>query len=186
MKRIIITITTILAAVAMNAQQVDIKQFHKAGPDAVYSLLGNPAGEKWTTYEDEGVMCLGSQTKDGYGPSGVIITLLKDSYALESFKTENPKYLFLTDYVQGGVKAGDQLSKIQNVDFVHTRYGRNKAENGLKFVRTTETGKSVYSIFAKEQQSFILYVKNGKILSILYESKPELPDNYDTSNLLFK
>ena len=186
MKRIIITITAILAAVAMNAQQVDIKQLHRAGPDAVYNLLGNPVGESWTTYEQEGIMCLGSQTKYGYGPSGVIVTLLKDSYALESFKTENPRYLFLTDFVQGGVKVGDPVSKLENVDFAHTRYGRNKMENDFKFVRTTETGKAVYKIFAKEYQSFTIYAKNGKIISILYSSKQELPDKYDTNNLLFK
>ena len=96
----------------------------------------------------------------------------------------------LSNFIAGGVRVGDKLSKIRNFDFSKTKYGRNKVENGLK---TTDFAFKIldkypvnYVIFEKEGTIVFLCVQHGIIKAISFISTEDLPyEGYDSNNNIF-
>ena len=132
MKKILSILIAIMMSVLSAYAQIDITQFNKVGPKAVSALLGNPP-EQWRddVYPDSWI--LGDEEYfSGICSFGARIVLDYDDNALLGFDTKSPNYIFLSDYIIGGVRVGDSISNVEAYDFVHTAYGRNKESNALK------------------------------------------------------
>lgn len=190
MKRSInIILAIFLAHTAM--AQTDIKVFNKIGPDAVLDKLydlgfyqdvdGIDIYMSWEEY-DEGVL-LENSAGDYPDP---LVFLANDTYDLIGFETSSCEFLFLTDYVDGGIRVGDPVAKALGVDFSQSQYGRGKQKNNCRHVRKMSSGEDVYLIFGEELYHISLTVNNGIIHSIVYIKGDEEPyANYDYSNVMF-
>ena len=86
-------------------------------------------------------------------------------YVLDGFETESPDFCILSDCFPGGIKVGDRLERLKQLDFVHTRYGKGRAKNGLRLAGN-HSELDEYIIFGEEYNSFYLYVKDGIVQSI--------------------
>ena len=188
MKRLIFFLFAAFMANATFAQ-TDIKAFDRIGPDAVldkfralnfYSDMA-PADLTWT--ENDGELFLESKKGEYLNPTVVIS---EGTYRLTGFETTSSEFLFLTDYVSGGFRVGDPISKLLGVDFSQSEYGRGKPLNNCRFERKTSSGEDIYLIFGEELYHISLTVKHGKISSIIYIRAQEEPyENYDYSIELF-
>ena len=176
---VFVTISTTMSA------QIDIKQFNKVGPEAVSTLLGNPP-EQWEDNLYPDCLILGDEEYiEGVCSFGARIVLDYDDNALLGFDTKSPNYIFLSDYIIGGVRVGDSISKVEAYDFVHTEYGRNKESNALKKYADYPDGTSYYTIFDEELQVIYIGVENNTIIDISFYTCEEEPyQNYDYTNLL--
>lgn len=169
--------------------QTDIKVFDKMGPDAVLNKLLDlnfyqdidHLDLTWAEYDGE--LFLESIRGVYLNPS---VTLSEGTYRLTGFETTSSEFLFLTDYVSGGFRVGDSISKLLGVDFSQSKYGRGNSLNNCRFEMKTASGKDVYVIFGEELYHISMTVKHGKIDSIIYIRAQEEPyENYDYSIELF-
>ena len=185
MKKILSILIAIMMSVLSAYAQIDIKQFNKVGPEAVSALLGNPP-EQWRddVYTDSWI--LGDEEYlSGICSFGARIVLDYDDNALLGFDTKSPNYIFLSDYIIGGVRVGDSISKVEAYDFVHTEYGRNKESNALKKYADYPDGTTYYTIFDEELQVIYIGVENNTIIDISFYTCEEDPyPDYDYTNLL--
>ena len=185
MKKLVVILFVFFATFSANAQ-VDVKVFDKIGPDAILTLLGNPP-ESWDLESNPEGFVFGSCdfASNGlkeFGPSGLMIGIREDDYSLFMFSTDSPDYVFLTKVVNGGIKVGDSFNRIKSIDYVHSRYGRNKDGNGLKKI-VSWNGIDQYCIFGEEYERLYLRFKNGILIDILYDQAQDCPyDNYDYTN----
>lgn len=111
-----------------------------------------------------------------YNDTGIyLLKSANESYILEGFETKSPNYCFLSDVVPGGIKVGDKLIDFKDIDFVHSIYGKGKADNGLKndsegtallFNCGGEYYLSNYVIFEKEEYSYRLSITNGIVIAV--------------------
>ena len=181
-------ISFLLIAASPAKAQIDVKLFDKIGPDAILTLLHNPI-ESWSNMENVDGLVLGDcdYDEDGlmyYGPCEAVIAINDEDYSLIMFSTASPKFVFLTSIVEGGIKVGDSYNRIRNIDFVHSKYGRNKAENGLVKIVSWK-GIDQYCLFGEEYEQLYLRFKDGVLIDIIYDLAQELPyKNYDFSNKL--
>lgn len=186
-KIVLIIIAAILTHTSM--AQTDIKLFDGIGPDAVIDKLCDL--DCYTDVEDFFSLSW-AECDDGLileDPSGQyidpIVVLADGTYSLIGFETSSSEFLFLTDYVSGGIKVGDNISKAQKVSFSSTKYGRGKVKNNC---RKTDSGLSgdVYQIFGEELFYITLIVNNQRITTIIYAMAEEEPyAGYDYSNVMF-
>ena len=188
MKKILFLVITAFITNAAFAQ-TDIKVFDKIGPDAVLDKLCaldfyleiDPFDFTWT--ENDGELFLESTRGEYLDPT---VVLSEESYRLTGFETTSGEFLFLTDYLPGGFRVGDSISKLLGVDFCRTEYGRGKSLNNCRLEGTTASGKEVYVIFGEELYHLSMTVKNGKIDSIVYIRAQDEPyKNYDYSIEMF-
>ena len=185
MKKIVVVLFVLFATFHVNAQ-IDIKAFDKIGPDAIIDLLGRPL-ESWDYECDPNGFVFGDceYAPNGlkeYGPCGALIGIRENDFSLFMFSTASPKYVFLTKIVNGGIKVGDSFNRIKSIDFIHSRYGRNKEGNGLRKI-VSQNGIDQYCLFGEEYERIFLRFKNGTLIDILYEQAQDCPyDNYDYTN----
>ena len=93
----------------------------------------------------------------------------KPVYKWDGFETESPDFCILSDCFQGGIRVGDRLEKLQQLDFVHCKYGKGRAKNGLRLL---DEKHGEYIIFGEEYDHFYLDVKDG-VLKRIFWSTPE-------------
>lgn len=188
MKRLIFFV---FAALITNAAfaQTDIKVFDRIGPDAVLNKLDalgfyNIDIDSYVTWtENDGDWFL--EYSDGKYTDPTVV-LSEGAYRLIGFETSSSEFLFLTDYVSGGFRVGDSISKLLNVDFSQSEYGRGNPLNNCRLTGKTSSGKDTYIIFGEELYHISLTVTNGRIESIVYIRTQEDPyDNYDYSIEMF-
>jgi hypothetical protein len=190
MKKYITIIISVLSSITAFAQ-TDIKSFDKIGPNAVlnklYSLGFYQEVDEIENYiyweeSDDGIYL--EHSKGEY--LNPMVSLADESYDLIGFETTSNVFLFLTDYLPGGIKVGDPITKPLGIEFSKTRYGRGKVKNNCHLSRKTSSGKDVYIIFEEELYHVSLTVKNGIIDSIVFIRRHDEPyDNYDYSNTIF-
>lgn len=187
MKRVVVFVITMVISLSASAQ-IDIKAFDMVGKEAIEHLLGNPF-ESWDGDTYPGGMVLGTCEYDEngmkeFGPCGAVIGIQEEDNGLFMFSTASPAFLFLTNMVEGGIKVGDSIGKIQKVDFIHSKYGRNKPGNGLQLVVSSK-GIDQYCLLGEEMENIYLRFKNGILIDILYTIAQDVPyENYDFSNRL--
>lgn len=187
MKRVLVISIAIVMSLSANAQ-IDIKAFDRIGKEAVENLLGNPL-ESWDydTYPEGMVLGACEYDENGmkeYGPCGAVIGVQEKDNALFLFSTSSPRFLFLTNLAEGGIKVGDSIDRIREIDFVHSRYGRNKPGNGLQPVVSWK-GIDQYCLFGEEMENVYLRFKDGVLIDILYSISQDIPyEPYDFSNRL--
>lgn len=183
LKPLIILFACMFTATAAFAQ-TDIKSLNEAGLQKVKNQLGSACANcSWAFYDDFYLL----EEKPGRAASPEI-TLWEDSYSLRSFATDSPKYIFLSDYISGGVKVGDPLSKVKDINFAGTTYGRNDTRNNCRKVNFYD-GNEWYVIFGQTHQEIELRVENGVIKEIRLDwpdrEEGFFPDNYDITNCMF-
>ena len=184
MKKILSILIAIMMSVLSAYAQIDIKQFNKVGPEAISALLGNPP-EQWEDNLYPDCLILGDEEYiEGVCSFNARIVLDDKNYSLIGFNTNSPNYCVLSDYISGGVKVGDPISKMENYDFVHTKYGRNKDSNAFRLLTSMGETKE-YGVFLDEFQFLFFYVSNGIILSIAFGTSEDDPPGYDYTNRLF-
>ena len=149
--------------------QQDIKIFDRIGHDGIVKILGQPI----STDGMDGLEVLEY-------PGQTLICINEETGELAGFNTDSAKYCVLSNYVKGGFKVGDKFSRVQKFDFVHSKYGKNRPENALKLIDSTEE-RDYYSVFDQEWISIMFRVKNGIIIGIDM-STPEDDDGYDKTN----
>jgi hypothetical protein len=185
MKRILISLLALTLGLSAYAQ-VDIKSFNKIGPNAclnkLKSLGFDTSNLVWNRGGEEGHLYL--EDKDGEFVETFLV-IRYDTYELVSFQTNSSKISFLSDYVNGGLKVGDDLSKAMNTDFSASRYGRGNTKNNC--TKVTEAGETLYVIFGENEQVVKFEVSGNKISWICFRTPgSEAPrTNYDYSNTMF-
>ena len=185
MKKILTTLAILTICFSAFAQ-IDIKSFNKIGPDACLKKLAalgfDTTNLVWNRGGEDGNLYL--EDKDGeYIETFLVIDY--NSYELVSFQTDSDKIVFLSDYVKGGLKVGDPVSKATNVDFSTSKYGRGNENNNC--TKKTIAGETVYVIFSETPQIVKFEATNGKISWICFHSPgSETPlENYDFENKMF-
>ena len=158
--------------------QTDIKVFDKIGPDAVLNKLcelnffQEPeyfSSLHWT--KSENGLVLENEKGGVLNPS---VVLADNTYELIGFETTSDRFLFLTDYSPGGIKVGDNISKVQNVSFSDTEYGKGNPKNNCTKVFSSPEG-GIYQIFGAELFNYTLNVQNQMITAISYSMKEDEP-----------
>ncbi len=176
---VFVTISTTMSA------QIDIKQFNKVGPEAVSTLLGNPP-EQWEDNLYPDCLILGDEEYiEGVCSFGARIVIDDEDYTLTGFDTRSSNFIILSDFINGGVRVGDSISRLAAYDFVHTTYGRNKEGNALKQDVNYPDGTSSYTLFEEEFQSIFFRVQNNIIIEISLSTSEDDPPGYDYTNRLF-
>ena len=181
MKRyIILTLLTILAVVPAMAQK-DLSELNGMTDSQVKKAFGQP---KEYTANHEYTM----SSYFRYDDMEIFYTQSHES--IDCFDISSARVKVLSNFIAGGVRVGDKLSKIRNFDFSKTKYGRNKVGNGLK---ATDFAFNIldkypvnYVIFDKEGTKVYLCVQNGIIKAISFISTEDLPyEGYDVDNNIF-
>ena len=185
MKRFLISLLALTLCLTASAQ-VDIKSFDKIGPDAclnkLKSLGFDTSNLVWNRGGEEGHLYL--EDKDGEFVETFLV-IRYDTYELVSFQTNSSKITFLSDYVSGGLKVGDDLSKAMNTDFSASRYGRGNKKNNC--TKITKAGETLYVIFGDNEQVVKFETNGSKISWICFRTpgSEEPRVNYDFSNRMF-
>ena len=162
MKKIIILAVCLMAAVPCFAQW-DIKTFDRIGKNAIIQILGVPESDNKLGGEMDGQI-----TVDYYYSSqfpGTLFVLDEDTNELLACKTKSTALCVLSDLVPGGFKVGDSFEKLQNFDFVHSAYGKNRSGNALNLYDSSSE-RDYYVAYDLERKFFFFSVKNGVIIGI--------------------
>ena len=157
MKRYIILIIGVMLGIPGFAQR-DIKTLDKIGRDAIIAIGGQPDGKEYWGGIMDG--CEAIQYPDTY------ICLDEKTSELIGFNSISSSFCVLSDYIRGGFKVGDSLAKLKSFDFVHSKYGKNRAGNALKLVDSNEE-RDYYGAYQEERTNFFFVVKKGVIKEII-------------------
>lgn len=103
--------------------QTDVRSLNKVSRQTLVSLLGNPT-DKWTVDDYWDADHLNSLKKK------VEICVDKNGGIIYFYASSN-KFCLLSDLFSGGIKVGDNISKVKSYDFVNCKYGKGKAGNAL-------------------------------------------------------
>ena len=156
MKKQILIILAVFLSLPGFAQR-DIKTFDKIGRDAIIAIVGQPDGNEYWGGIMDGYEAI--QYPDTY------ICLDEETSELVGFNSTSSSFCVLSDFIRGGFKVGDSFAKLKRFDFVHSKYGKNRAGNALKLVDSTEE-RDYYVAYQKERKVFYFVVKNGVIKEI--------------------
>lgn len=169
----IIIALQLVSAITASAQ-TDIKTFENKDYDYFIETYGQPIVE--STSEKE---------------SDVIWLEFSDFFVAFDFETKKlckcyftrADFCILSDYIDGGIKIGDSITRLKNVDFAITKYGRNKERNGLSAYQ----GKLYnYVIFQEEMHHIYFSIKKGIIKEIMFVAEQDCPyPKYDFSNKIW-
>ena len=168
MKKIGLIILAAFFTYAATAQ-TDIKVFDKIGPDAVLNKLcelnffQEPeyfSSLHWT--KSENGLVLENEKGGVLNPS---VALADNTYELIGFETTSDRFLFLTDYIPGGIKVGDSISKVQNVSFSDTEYGKGNPKNNCTKVFSSPRRRDLPDLRSRTVQ--------------LYPERPKSNDHRD-------
>ena len=183
MKKVIAIVVTLTVCVSVFAQ-TDIKSFNKVGPDVALNKL-KAAGIDitnlvWNNYD--GLLYL--EDEDGK-PLDTFLVISDGTYELNYFYTNSDKFCFLSDYVDGGLKVGDPVSKAMSVDFSSSRYGRGNKQNNC--TQKTEAGETFFIIFGETAQNVSFEASAGVISRLFFDSPEDETrlENYDYSIKMF-
>ena len=184
MKRFLSLVALLIATAVTVSAQTDIKKLNKATKTTIVKLLGNTT-EKWGYTDIDHYPCIGSATKNGFGPSGCELHIQPNNNELLYFNTGSSKYCVLSDIVAGGIKVGSKIADLQKIDFSKTRYGRNKRANNLMLV--SESGSErTYTIYGQEYKKIILRVSSGVVTGWQFRTaENDYEVNYDKSISFF-
>lgn len=157
MKRYIILFLIVYLSIPGFAQR-DIKTFDKIGRDAIIAIVGQPDGKEYWGGIMDGYEAI--QYPDTY------ICLDEETSELVGFNSTSSSFCVLSDFIRGGFKVGDSLAKLKNFDFVHSKYGKNRAGNALKLIDSNKD-RDYYGAYQEERKSFFFVVKKGVIKEII-------------------
>ena len=143
--------------------QTDFRSFDGKTPGMIIKEYGDPLNED--LIPDQSFYILKYESFS--------IALEPDTYILDEFITSSSQFKFLCGIVDGGVKVGDPIQKLQTID---KKYTEDKAGNELKTPRITPplvNHEANYILFEQDTERFYFYVKDGIIQEIGYFTFPE-------------
>ena len=143
--------------------QTDFRSFDGKTPGMIIKEYGDPLNED--LIPDQSFYILKYESFS--------IALERDTYILDEFITSSSQFKFLCGVVDGGVKVGDPIQKLQTID---KKYTEDKAGNELKTPRITPplvNHEANYILFEQDTERFYFYVKDGIIQEIGYFTFPE-------------
>ncbi len=79
--------------------------------------------------------------------------LFSEVDGLIEFGLEDNRFATIANYMEGGIRVGDSLSKIQNVDI----------QGSLEKVSVEKDGSDIYHLFSQTDCPLWIFVKNGTI-----------------------
>ena len=171
MKKILLLLSLLAAILPTFAQHVRNKPFdptlnaERLTPDEIIGLFGKPDQidddliDGAVGYIYPKVEFFFVETYDPGHPEREPVL------AWDGFMTESPDFCILSDSFPGGIKVGDSLERLRQLDFVHTKRGKGRVKNGLRPVNDdSSTGQ--YVIFQEEYDHFYLNVKDGIVSKI--------------------
>ena len=171
MKKFLLLLSLLAAILPTRAQHVRNKPFdptlnpERLTPDEIIRLLGKPE-QIDSALIDDGLGVFYPDARfyfyESYDPAR---PEKEPVYVWDGFETESPDFCILSDCFPGGIKVGDRLEGLKQLDFVHTRYGKGRAKNGLRLTGNYSE-LDEYSIFGEEYDSFYLHVKDGIVQRI--------------------
>ena len=162
MKKTILTLTIILASLlpGLLHAQVNVDLFNRAEPDEVLRLMER-AGVDTSNLEWKGSDNLTYlEDKDGFALPAAIVQR-KDTRETVSLHAAVPGFVFLSEYLDGGLQVGDPVSKALTFDFASTPKGRGDPANNCR--RTGLPDSQTYVIFENTAQYIGLEAENGII-----------------------
>ena len=184
-KKVLLFLSVVLFAFPCLAQ-TDIKFFSGKSFSEVKTICGTPLEEDITGVLYECPVLIYEDCKIFFPETSVDGQTVK---LFSDFETNGARFSVLSDYIEGGVKVGDPFSRLQNMDFVHTPYGRNKSGNGLKansIPCEIMTYPANYVVFGEEISTLYFSVENGIIRAFALICKDEEPySGYDHSNKIW-
>ena len=171
MKKILLLLSLLAAILPTFAQHVRNKPFdptlnpERLTPDEIIGLFGKPE-QIDSALIDDGLGIFYPEARfyfyESYDPAR---PEKEPVYVWDGFETESPDFCILSDCFPGGIKVGDRLERLKQLDFVHSRYGKGRAKNGLRLAGN-HSELDEYIIFGEEYNSFYLHVKDGIVRSI--------------------
>lgn len=162
MKKILTLLVCIGSSIPCLAQ-LDIKSLDRIGKEEIIKIIGVPEPEEQDPGKMDGYIYVDYTYSDVL--PGTWIVLDENTYELTGFNTNSSNFCVLSDYVPGGFKVGDSFTKLQDFDFVHSPYGKDRPQNALKLIDKT-TEREYYKAYAAERKQFLFRVKNGKIIGV--------------------
>lgn len=183
MKKTIAFFVTLMVCVSVFAQ-TDIKSFNKVGPTTALSKLKAAGIDVSNLAWVEGDGELSLEDKDGK-PLETVLVIENETYGLVAFYTNSASFCFLSDYVDGGLKVGDPVSKAMSVDFSNSRYGRGNKKNNCH--EEVIQGRHLYVIFGETAQTVRFKASQGVITKLYFDTPgtEEPLENYDYSIKMF-
>lgn len=177
MKKAVIILLGIFSVCRL-AAQVDIKSFQRLSCEEIAALISKPTIDKHEDYPDCEFL--------NYSDTRIVVCNYSNGkHSLDDFETLSSDFCVFSDYIEGGIKPGDPLSKLQSIDFVHSKYGRNNPKNGLTRIPEGEGSSCVgqltnYVVFLKEYQRVEFVVENNTIKGFMFFCLEDAPSlNYD-------
>ena len=143
--------------------QTDFRSFEGKTPEMIIKEYGKPLNEDLMPDPSFYVLKYESFT----------IVLEIESFFIDEFVTASSQFSFLCGIVDGGVKVGDPIQKLQTID---KKYTEDRAGNGLKTPKITAplvNHEANYILFEQDPERFYFYVKDGIIQEIGYFTFPE-------------
>jgi len=169
MKKITLFITLLLFSIAAGAQ-TDIKTLEGKTSSQITRVTGTP---KSTDFGDSFTYV------DIYEYSDTRFGINRNSKSLEFFVTKSSKYCVLSGLISGGIRVGDDISKLKNFNFANTAYGRKKSSNAFKsnpkVIHDLMGYASNYVIFEDEYNTIYITIKNNKVVAWGFSSKGDEP-----------
>ena len=176
MKKLGLVFIMTMLALQVKAQVVDLKNLANKTPDEIIALYGSLeqidnglsyTAQKTLVYPDFMIF----YNEDASG-----------AYSLDGFTFSSNRFCVFSDYIDGGIKIGDSLERLQSIDFVHTPYGRGRQGNALKQLDNHQQ----YVIYGDEYWDCCFDIDNGIITLIQFASKQDIPyPNYSNPNSPF-
>ena len=175
MKKIIVIIIAFLAGIQAYSQVVDLKNLVTKTPQEIVNLYpGSTLVEDAMWDYGYGKVINNNDFFIGYYLSDGEISEVENFYFTYS------GFCVLSDYIEGGIKVGDSLARLQSIDFVNTLYGRGKQGNAL-----VKVDDEFFRAYALENAYFDFEVVNGLIVRICYVTLEDCDPNNINPNSPF-
>lgn len=181
MKKIICLLVAGLVLACNVGEAVDALSLDGKGEEYIMSVLGKPEERVRSEYDGWWIKL--------YYPEK-LISISEDDASLSFAVIWDGSMCVLSDYIEGGVKVGDDADKVLSFDFAATRYGRGKAANNcVALPQPVATENCPYTfnyVVFNEEYSFIMFaIADSKIQAIAIDSKEDAPyADYDFDNRL--
>ena len=165
MKKILFLFLAAVISLQAKAQFSDIKVLVNKTPDEVTLLYGTP------NQIDNGLINQADKTLI-YSDFQVFYDKnANDSVVFSGLSFSSDRFCVFSDFIDGGIKVGDSLERLQSIDFVNTPYGRGIQGNAL----TVLNNQNQYVVYANEYWDFCFDVEDGVITLIQAGKKEDLP-----------
>ena len=170
MRRIVTILSLALVCVSVHAQR-DIKTLEGMTSSQIRTIMGTPkSADLGESFSDV----------DIYEYDDTRFGIMRNNRRnLDFFVTKSSKYCVLSGLIPGGIRVGDDISKLMDFDFANCAYGRNKASNALKsnqkVVHDLLGYASNYVIFEDEYNSIYITIKDNKVVAWGFSSKADEP-----------